>query len=405
MLFDLNNSNIRNLLKKAEFGIERESLRVNSDGTLAQSKHPFVDDPHIDRDFCENQIEIIGDVFYCPDGINRQLNQILDEIDERISGNNELIWPFSNPPKISSEDEIPVAQFGGKLKSKSEYRYYLAEKYGKKKMLFSGIHLNYSFSNQLLKTAYLYGNYSDFDEFRNGVYLRLAKRLTQYSWLVVFLTAASPVADPSIGVESNVYSSIRCSEKGYWNDFTPILDYTDLNSYVKSIDKYIDSGNLRALSELYYPVRVKPRGENSLDALLQKGANHVELRVLDVNPLTRSGIFAEDIRFIQLLILYLSFLPDDEFDDNAQIKSVEDVKAAAVFGNADIKRRAKEALNEIKSFTVSYYPEYTPIVDYQLNKLHDGNSYAEIVSREYSKDYMNKGLALAKSYQRGERDV
>lgn len=405
MLFDLNNSNIRNLLKKAEFGIERESLRVNSDGTLAQSKHPFVDDPHIDRDFCENQIEIIGDVFYCPDGINRQLNQILDEIDERISGNNELIWPFSNPPKISSEDEIPVAQFGGKLKSKSEYRYYLAEKYGKKKMLFSGIHLNYSFSNQLLKTAYLYGNYSDFDEFCNGVYLRLAKRLTQYSWLVVFLTAASPVADPSIGVESNVYSSIRCSEKGYWNDFTPILDYTDLNSYVKSIDKYIDSGNLRALSELYYPVRVKPRGENSLVALLQKGANHVELRVLDVNPLTRSGIFAEDIRFIQLLILYLSFLPDDEFDDNAQIKSVEDVKAAAVFGNADIKRRAKEALNEIKSFTVRYYPEYTPIVDYQLNKLHDGNSYAEIVSREYSKDYMNKGLALAKSYQRGERDV
>ncbi len=180
MLFDLNNSNIRNLLKKAEFGIERESLRVTSDGRLAQTEHPFVDAPHIDRDFCENQIEIIGDVFYCPDGINRQLNQILDEIDERISGNNELIWPFSNPPKISSEDEIPVAQFGGKLKSKSEYRYYLAEKYGKKKMLFSGIHLNYSFSNQLLKTAYLYGNYSDFDEFRNGVYLRLAKRLTQY---------------------------------------------------------------------------------------------------------------------------------------------------------------------------------------------------------------------------------
>lgn len=405
MLFDLNNSNIRNLLKKAEFGIERESLRVNSDGTLAQSKHPFVGDPHIDRDFCENQIEIIGDVFYCPDGINRQLNQILDEIDERISGNNELIWPFSNPPKISSEDEIPVAQFGGKLKSKSEYRYYLAEKYGKKKMLFSGIHLNYSFSNQLLKTAYLYGNYSDFDEFRNGVYLRLAKRLTQYSWLVVFLTAASPVADPSIGVESNVYSSIRCSEKGYWNDFTPILDYSNLKSYVRSIARYIVNGDLKAASELYYPVRIKPRGENSLDALLQKGANHVELRVLDVNPLTRSGIFAEDIRFIQLLILYLSFLPDDEFDDNAQIKSVEDVKAAAVFGNADIKRRAKEALNEIKSFTVRYYPEYTPIVDYQLNKLHDGNSYAEIVSRKYSKDYMNKGLALAKSYQRGERDV
>lgn len=405
MLFNLNNSNIRNLLKKAEFGIERESLRVNSDGTLAQSKHPFVGDPHIDRDFCENQIEIIGDVFYCPDGINRQLNQILDEIDERISGNNELIWPFSNPPKISSEDEIPVAQFGGKLKSKSEYRYYLAEKYGKKKMLFSGIHLNYSFSNQLLKTAYLYGNYSDFDEFRNGVYLRLAKRLTQYSWLVVFLTAASPVADPSIGVESNVYSSIRCSEKGYWNDFTPILDYTDLNSYVKSIDKYIDSGNLRALSELYYPVRVKPRGENSLDALLQKGANHVELRVLDVNPLTRSGIFAEDIRFMHLFLLWLCSLPDFDFDEEKQSQAIADVKASAVFGNAEIKNRAAQTLKEIKRFTAQYFPDYLNIVDYQLNKLYDGNSYAEIVSREFTDDYMAKGLALARRYQGGERDV
>ena len=91
--------------------------------------------------------------------------------------------------------------------------------------------------------------------------------------------------------------------------------------------------------------------------------------------------------------------------DNAQIKAVEDVKAAAVLGNAGIKLRAKEALNEIKSFTVRFYPEFTPVVDHQLNKLIYGYSYAEIVSREYSKDYMNKGLALAKSYQRGERDV
>ena len=405
MLFDLNNSNIRNLLKKAEFGIERESLRVTSDGRLAQTEHPFVDAPHIDRDFCENQIEIIGDVFYCPDGINRQLNQILDEIDERISGNNELIWPFSNPPKIRSEDEIPVAQFGGKLKSKSEYRYYLAEKYGKKKMLFSGIHLNYSFSNQLLKTAYLYGNYSDFDEFRNGVYLRLAKRLTQYSWLVVFLTAASPVADPSIGVESNVYSSIRCSEHGYWNDFTPILDYSSLKGYVRSIARYIVNGNLKAASEFYYPVRLKPRGANSLETLFQNGVNHLELRVLDVNPLTRTGIFTEDIRFMHLLLLWLSSLPDFDFDKGKQIKAIADVKAAAVFGNAEIKNRAAKTLEEIKRFTVQYFPHFLPVIDYQLDKLTDGNSYAEIISREYSKDYMNKGLALAKSYQRGERNV
>ncbi len=235
--------------------------------------------------------------------------------------------------------------------------------------------------------------------------MRLAKRLTQYAWLAVYLTAASPVADASLGVESNVYSSIRCSRHGYWNDFTPILDYSNLKSYVRSIARYIVNGDLKAASELYYPVRLKPRGANSMETLFQNGVNHLELRVLDVNPLTRTGIFTEDIRLIHLLLLWFCSLPDFDFDEEKQIQAIADVKAAAVFGSAEIKQRAKETLKEIERFTLQYFPNYRNIVDYQLNKLHDGNSYAEIVSREYSKDYMNKGLALAKSYQRGERDV
>ena len=41
----------------------------------------------------------------------------------------------------------------------------------------------------------------------------------------------------------------------------------------------------------------------------------------------------------------------------------------------------------------------------QLEKLSDGGSYPEIISREFGGDYMNKGLALARRYQRGESDV
>ena len=63
MIFDLNSSTARRQAVRAEFGIERESLRVNADGTLAQTPHPFVGNAHIDRDFCENQVEIIGSVF------------------------------------------------------------------------------------------------------------------------------------------------------------------------------------------------------------------------------------------------------------------------------------------------------------------------------------------------------
>lgn len=405
MLLGFNNSNINRLAQTAEFGIERESLRVTSDGKLAQTKHPFVGDPHIDRDFCENQVEIIGDVFNDPADLICQLGVLLNEIDVELVKNNELLWAFSNPPKFDSEDEIPVARFHGAQREKSEYRRYLAEKYGKTKMLFSGIHLNISFTESLLQAAFQESGAEIYTAFKNDFYLRLAKRLTQYAWLAVYLTAASPVADASLGVESNVYSSIRCSWHGYWNDFTPILDYSNLKSYVRSIARYIVNGDLKAASELYYPVRLKPRGANSMETLLHNGVNHLELRVLDVNPLTRTGIFTEDIRLIHLLLLWFCSLPDFDFDEEKQIQAIADVKAAAVFGNAEIKNRAAKTLEEIKRFTAQYFHNYLNIVDYQLNKLHDGNSYAEIVSREYSKDYMNKGLALAKSYQRGKRDV
>ena len=405
MLLCFNNSYINRLAQTAEFGIERESLRVTSDGKLSQTKHPFFGDPHIDRDFCENQVEIIGDVFNDPADLICQLGGLLNEIDVELVKNNELLWAFSNPPKFDSEDEIPVARFHGAQRGKSEYRYYLAEKYGKTKMLFSGIHLNISFTESLLQAAFQESGAEIYTAFKNDFYLRLAKRLTQYAWLAVYLTAASPVADASLGIKSNVYSSIRCSEHGYWNRFTPILDYSSLKKYIRSIARYIVNGDLKAASELYYPVRVKPRGVNSLETLLHNGVNHLELRVLDVNPLTRTGIFSEDIRFIHLLLLWFCSLPDFDFDEEKQIQAIADVKAAAVFGNAEIKNRAAKTLEEIKRFTALYFQNYLNIVDYQLNKLHDGNSYAEIVSRKYSKDYMNKGLALAKSYQRGERDV
>ena len=142
-----------------------------------------------------------------------------------------------------------------------------------------------------------------------------------------------------------------------------------------------------------------------MDTLLHNGVNHLELRVIDVNPLTRAGIFPEDIRFIHLLLLWLCSLPEFDFDEEKQLQAIADVKAAAVFGNAEIKNRAGETLEEIKRFTARYFPHYLNIVEYQLRKLTDGNSYAEIVSRKYTDGYIKKGLALAGRYLGGERGV
>ena len=94
MLLCFNNSYINRLAQTAEFGIERESLRVTSDGKLSQTKHPFVGDPHIDRDFCENQVEMIGDVFNDPADLICQLGGLLNEIDVELVKNNELLGRF-----------------------------------------------------------------------------------------------------------------------------------------------------------------------------------------------------------------------------------------------------------------------------------------------------------------------
>ena len=400
MLFDLDNAIIREDIRQAEFGIERESLRINSDGKLAQTLHPFEEHKNIDRDFCENQVEIISDVFADPQRLYDQLIELQKYINSKLKENNEFLWPFSNPPRISGEEEIPVAEYKGSLQSKSVYRHYLAQKYGKVKMLFSGIHLNFSFTEIFLRTLFEQNGEDDFLKFKNDTYLRLGARLTQYAWLVVFLTAASPVSDGTVGTESNVYSSIRCSDKGYWNHFVPLLDYSDLNSYIRSIQKYIDNGNLRSVSELYYPVRLKPRGANSLEALAENGINHLELRVLDVNPLSPTGIFAEDIRFIHLLMIYLMSLPDYEFDDNAQLQAVRDIKAAALFRNEDIRKRAQFILNKIQAMISKHFPEYSSVIEYQLDKTKPGKSYAEIISERFGGAYMERGLKLAKQYQR-----
>ena len=122
--------------------------------------------------------------------------------------------------------------------------------------------------------------------------------------------------------------------------------------------------------------------------------------MIDVNPLTPTGIFTEDMKFIHLLMLYLVSLPEHEFTGMEQIKAVSDIKAAAVFGNEDIKYRAEKVLDDIKNFAWKNFPEYSAVIEYQIRKTQSGNSYAEIVSSRFGSDYMNKGIALAEEYQR-----
>ena len=190
---------VKNHILDGNFGLEKESLRILKDGTLSHSLHPFPDDEHIVKDFCENQTEINTSVHTSAKEAIGELEFHNGRIHERLKNltEREYLWPFSNPPYIENESDIPVAVFGGIEVSKAAYREYLSAKYGRYKMTFSGIHVNYSFSEELLKIDFNLQEETDYQKYKSRFYLTLAQKMAAYGWLLVAVTAASPLLDSS----------------------------------------------------------------------------------------------------------------------------------------------------------------------------------------------------------------
>lgn len=336
-----------------KFGIERETLRVDGQGRLAQTPHPFGNDEHITRDFCENQVELVTPVCHSVDEAVEALAELDKRTREELAKNGESIWLYSNPPHFDSEKDIPIADFTGDHSSKRAYREVLQQKYGKKLMLFSGIHFNFSFAEEFLRE--LNTNNEDFHTFRDEFYLRLYKQLMVHSWLLVLLTAASPYYDASLdkdgksGIIMSEYSSLRNSKRGYWNKFLPILDHRSLKTFTGSIKKHIVTGSLYSASELYLPIRLKPKGVNTLENLAAKGVDHIELRMFDLNPSAALGIDSRDLEFAHLLILYLLSQPDFDFAPELQEKAVRDHKNAALLEpDTKLLERGLEVIEEME---------------------------------------------------------
>lgn len=345
-------------------GLEKESLRVTGDGFMAQTRDPFIGNPNIVKDFSENQTEINTPVCSCVKEAVACLEEYSAYIRKKIGAmpEPELLWPFSNPPYIRDESDIPVAQYEGDEWAKTEYRYYLAGRYGKYMMTFSGIHYNYSFSDELLRAEYEAvrrseaeagaavsdeagaRGYSSFREFKDHFYVSLASKMLVYNWLIVAVTAASPILDISylekgkIGESAfNGMSSVRCSEMGYWNFFTPVLDYSSIEKYADSILGYIQYGMIRGESELYFPIRLKPAGKYSVAKIKEEGVSHIELRMIDLNPYLPEGLDVRDAEFIKLLLIYLAALPDREITPHEQIQAVKNTKNAAHYDIDEVK--------------------------------------------------------------------
>lgn len=448
----------------ARMGLEKESLRVDRRGRLAQTPHPFPEDAELDVDFSGNQLEFITGVCDSADAVwedLRRLHRKAARVLKNRETGPEYLWPFSNPPYVQAEGENPPMEFYGEKAWKTEYRNHLKERYGTQLMLYSGIHFNLSFPEEFWEAL---SEVRDADvevgrgrqkrRSADAAYLNLAAWTTRYAWLIVYLFAASPVLDESYftpgkkdGTPCLKYASPRSSEIGYWNDFEPMLDYRSLEGYVNSILKYTADGTLMSPAELYYPVRLKPAGLYDLERLRQEGVSHIEIRIIDENPYSEIGIFREDVRFLHLLLVYLASRAPKPFPEAEQRRALRDMKRVALFDDStclsnglSIRENAARALQEIEAFfegggsaleggavpvggpapvdgfasiggsapcegsaPVGGSAEWAYIreaLDFQWRKLEPGGRPAEIIRDEFREGYNRKGLELAKAHSR-----
>lgn len=303
---------------QANFGIERESLRVDRQGQLAHTPHPSClgarsFHPYIQTDFCEFQMELITPVAKSTTEARRLLGAITDVAGRSIA-TDEVLWPLSMPPCLKAE-EIQVAQLENDFER--HYRNYLAEKYGTKLQAISGIHYNMELGKDLVETLFQESNQTDLIAFKNTLYLKLAQNYLRYRWVITYLFGAAPIAEQGFFDQEvpEPVRSFRNSDHGYVNKEEIQVSFASLEDYVSAIENYIKQGDLIAEKEFYSAVRF--RGQKANRSFLDKGITYLEFRNFDLNPFERIGISQTTMDTVHLLILAFLWLDSPENVDQA----------------------------------------------------------------------------------------
>ena len=342
----------KDVLANLRRGVEKESLRVRPDGTLATTPHPAklgsaLTHPLVTTDFSESQLELITGVHPSPEACMNELTEIHQAVYRAIG--DELLWAASMPCRLPADDAIPIGQYGTSNvgRAKSVYRMGLSHRYGRRMQTISGIHYNFSLPQQL----------------SNDAYFGLIRNFRRQSWLLLYLFGASPavcssfVAGRAHQLErlsgDTLYmpyaTSLRMGKLGYQSDAqsTLLVSYNNLDSYAASLHEAMtkpypayaalgirDGDNYRQLAdsmlqienEFYGTIRPKRRirpGERPLHALRERGVEYVEVRLMDLDPFFAVGIDAQTMRVLDMFLLHclLQDSPPDTPQETRQYRA------------------------------------------------------------------------------------
>ncbi|UIP25239.1 glutamate--cysteine ligase [Acinetobacter towneri] len=338
-------------------GIERESLRMQSDGFLSQQAHPqalgsALTHPHITTDYSEALMEFITPP---QSSIQHALDYLRDihSVVHQHLGKGEKLWPLSMPCMLDETDDgIPLAQYGSSNigRFKTLYRRGLGVRYGRRMQTISGVHYNLSFPEHLF--AALQQHESDeqlkalsLQDYRSHRYLGLIRNFIRLTPLVMFLLGASPSVCQCFmtGREHHLLpllrgtlylpyaTALRMGNFGYQNSAQKKLGihYNDLTGYLDGLQKAVKTpylpfsrlglddatgepiqinDHVLQIENEYYslvrPKQVPQEGETPSQALANRGIGYVELRAVDVNPYSPIGIDEHTAGFLEVLALY-----------------------------------------------------------------------------------------------------
>ena len=370
----------RNDITGIRRGIERETLRIRPDGTLSQQDHPLalgsaLTHPLITTDFSESLLEFITPATTSIETTVAQLTDIHRFAMRQLG--DERLGAGSMPCYIADQDEIRLAYYGksnvGKMKTL--YRQGLKNRYGSMMQAISGVHFNFSIPEAFWQHyQQMLGDTQPLQEFISAQYLHLIRNYKRYVWLIVYLFGASPAMCKSFlqGRQSK-YSfqtlgsgtlylpyatSLRMSDLGYTNSAQSSLaiTYNNLPEYIRGLHQAIttpsaeyqaigqgntdehqqlNSNILQIENEFYSTIRPKrtiKSGERPTCALAKRGVEYIEVRALDVNPFSAVGITAEQMRFLDLFLLYCLLEESPEQDAAAQAVTERNLKKVVTDG-------------------------------------------------------------------------
>lgn len=307
--------------------------------------------PYITTDFSEALLELITP----PTSSVAEVLGFLADLHAYVYRHlgDELIWATSMPCVLDGGAGIPLAQYGtsNAATMKTVYRRGLGNRYGRTMQVIAGLHFNFSFADDFLDLYQaIQGVEGDALDFRSDVQMGMVRNLQRVGWIVPYLFGASPAVCSSFiqGRETDLQvfdphtlyypyaTSLRMGDIGYQNQQEQgtgmKASYDSLDSYVRSLTWAIETpcpqyekigvkvgeryeqlnANVLQIENEYYstvrPKQITEWMERPTLALRRRGVRYVELRSPDINIFEPVGITAEQIRFLETLMLYCLIL-------------------------------------------------------------------------------------------------